>query len=318
MTKITKIAGGREIEKNVGPKCDACYRCSVGFPMLEWGALCDLYHSDKDFKEEFDAAAKVLNGAAKEFQAATAQGGVEHAIDLTQKFTLVTERQLAHLSQRSRLPKTIVRHVPFVMLPSEIGGKWDKYYVFRGKVPSYRIMSTRQALATTMSTVALDPLAQIRPRQCAEVLERGLQKQNEVSGLREMLEKSQDFLRTLDEFLPKLKAPTTAKRNSDGSEHSEELDDKQSDEDANDAEGGTVLRGSAASSLHNMPPPIEPSPLKRLRSSVTLGRIVTVPAHVGSSDAGSTIDGNDEDASDADGDWSGDACVARVVLLSKS
>ena len=157
MTKNNEDRWGREIENKVGPKCDACYRCSVGFPMLERGALCDIYHSDKDCKVEFDAAAKVLNGAAKDVQAATVQGGVEHAIDLTQKFTLVTERQLAHLSQRSRLPKTLVRQVPFVMLPSEPG-------------PSYRITSLRQTLATTMSTVALDPLAQIRPRQGAEVL----------------------------------------------------------------------------------------------------------------------------------------------------
>ena len=86
----------------MGAKSDACFGCSLAFPVLEWNALYERHHTDKDSKDELDAAAEVLAGAPKDVHGATAQGGVEHAIDLTQKFTLLTERQLAHLSQRAR------------------------------------------------------------------------------------------------------------------------------------------------------------------------------------------------------------------------
>ena len=312
LTKITKLAGGREIEKKVGSKCDACFRCSMAFPMLEWDALCERYHGDKAFKDEFDAAAKVLAGAPKEFHGSIVQGGVEHAIDLTQKFTLLTERQLANLSQRTRLPKSIVRNVPSVELPSELGGRWEKYYVFRGKTQGYRIMTVRQTLATTMSSVSLDPHGQIRPRQANEFLERELLKQHEVSRLREVIEKSPDTFRTLEEFLPKLTAQTT-KRKCDDSACSEEAETKLSDDDG-EAEGeATELRGAAVATFANMAPPPDPSPHKRARSSLTLGVAVAPPSVKETSDAGSTVGGNDEDNSDGDMGFSGDACGGWAV-----
>ena len=130
LTKITKVAGGRDVDKTVGPKCDACYQMSLSFPLLEWQQLCERNTADNEFQSEVKNAAKVISGAPKDFQESTIIGGVEHAIDLTQKFTVVSEKQLERLSQRARLPKTIMRGVPTVELLSELGCKWEKFYVF--------------------------------------------------------------------------------------------------------------------------------------------------------------------------------------------
>ena len=91
LDKITKVAGGREVEKMVGPKCDACYQVSLSFPLIEWQQLCERNKTDKEFQSEVKNAAKVISGAPKDFQESTIIGGGEHAIDLKQKFTVVSD-----------------------------------------------------------------------------------------------------------------------------------------------------------------------------------------------------------------------------------
>ena len=173
-------------------------------------------------------------------------------------------------------------------------------------------MTVRQTLATTMSSVSLDPHGQIRPRQANEFLERELLKQHEVSRLREVIENPPDTFRTLDEFLPKLIAQTT-KRTCDDSACSEEAETKLSDDDG-EAEGeATELRGAAVATFANMAPPPDPSPLGRARSSLTLGVAVAPPSVKETSDAGSTVGGNEEDNSYGDMGFSGDACGGWAV-----
>ena len=170
-------------------------------------------------------------------------------------------------------------------------------------------MTVRQTVATKMSSVAMAALSQIRPRQGTDVLERELRKQCEGTRIREVLEKAQGLIETLDEFLPKLRA-TTTKRKRDVDGGSEECAYHSDENSEGSADATTELRGSAAAEIPKpqMPPPVQPSPLKRKQSSTTLCTTDYPPSHRDTSDAGSSIGANEECGSDLEDDGIGDAC----------
>ena len=112
-------------------------------------------------------------------------------------------------SQRARLSTAIIRGVPTVELPFELCDRWVNVNVVRSTSLGYRYMTVRQTVVTNMSSVAMAPLSQTRPRQGTGVLEHELRKQCDGTRVRQVLQKAQGLVETLDEFLPKLGATTT-------------------------------------------------------------------------------------------------------------
>eukprot|EP00971_Amphidinium_carterae_P173929 3447646-Amphidinium_carterae.2 len=197
------------LKKN-GDQCESCFtfwkRC---FGFLEWAEFLKQYTGKPDFHN-------IVTDALKKFEDKEACAGREqvsstfsHSVLVERSFTLLTDKDLRRSCGLTRVPKSMMKQTPTLMLPSEGPDKeLETNYVFVDPSEPFKKARLRYIASAEQKTIDVKEEEEevCWPGQTAEFLKMSAKEQAMETGVHDLIQKDMTghlHLQTVDEFLGK-------------------------------------------------------------------------------------------------------------------
>eukprot|EP00971_Amphidinium_carterae_P294044 5838260-Amphidinium_carterae.2 len=207
-----------------GSKCEKCYKFhATCFKVTCWPVFVDEYWKNESFQRIVnDAKAKYEQGSGDGRETVASETSV--TLEVERCFVLATERDLRKMSGLARIPKSMTKGVPQLVLPADKTQKsgddeTEIHYVFADAENPLKRARVKSSLETSLIKSQLLPTEVYRDGQAREYMQHYQQAQHQDCGLEDLLMKEacgRLSLSTLEEFIGRDKSACLVDVDADG------------------------------------------------------------------------------------------------------